>query len=162
MDEQKNLNLKAETPANTVSTEGQNKPTTQEACQKGGSFEYTYSAPTEKERTEIEAIRRQYQEQPAAAADKTDKLARLRMLDAKVKNTATIFALVLGIVGTLIFGLGMSMVLEWGLFLWGVIVAVVGCPPIFAAYPVYNITLKKGKKKYGEEILKLSEELLQK
>jgi hypothetical protein len=32
---------------------------------------------------------------------------------------------------------------------------------MIAAYPLYVITLKKNKEKYGKEILRLSEELLE-
>ena len=79
-------------------------------------FEYTYSAPSEAERREIESIRRQYEEHPRSAES---KLERLRKLDAYVKNSATCVALILGVVGLLIFGLGMAMVLEWALPVWG-------------------------------------------
>ena len=121
-------------------------------------FEYTYSAPSEAERREIESIRRQYEEHPRSAES---KLERLRKLDAYVKNSATCVALILGVVGILIFGLGMTMVLEWALPLWGVLVGFVGLPPIALAYPVYRSVSKRNKKKYSAEILRLSEELLQ-
>lgn len=121
-------------------------------------FEYTYSAPTEQERKEIESIRRQYQSQPVS--DREEKLNRLRKLDSFVKNSATTVALILGVVGLLIFGLGMTMVLEWELYIWGVVVGTVGLTPIMIAYPVYNLILNKNKEKYGEQILTLTEQLL--
>lgn len=121
-------------------------------------FEYTYSAPTEQERKEIESIRRQYQAQPVS--DREEKLNRLRKLDSFVKNSATTVALILGVVGLLIFGLGMTMVLEWELYIWGVVVGTVGLTPIMIAYPVYNLMLNKNKEKYGEQILTLTEQLL--
>ncbi|MBO5286171.1 MAG: hypothetical protein J6B16_04675 [Clostridia bacterium] len=119
-------------------------------------FNYKYSAPTERERKEIDSIRRQYF--PASKSE--SKLDRLRRLDAIVKNTAIIWSLVLGVVGALIFGLGLTMVLEWGILSWGIVVMVVGVPFIVLAYPVYKMVLKKYKNRYGEEILRLSEELL--
>ena len=119
-------------------------------------FNFNYAAPTEEERKEIDSIRRQY-----APQEKTEsKLERLRRLDALVKNTAIISSLCLGVVGCLIFGLGLAMILEWKLILWGVLVCVLGSAPMAAAYPVYKEVLKKQKQKYGDEILKLSEELL--
>ncbi len=120
-------------------------------------FEYTYSAPSESERKEIESIRRQYEERPNAPES---KLERLRKLDAFVKNSATCAALVLGVIGLLTFGLGLTMILEWKLYLWGALVGAVGSLPIAAAYPVYRFVLKRNKKKYGAEILRLSEALL--
>lgn len=122
---------------------------------KDEKFRYNYSAPSKEERAEIEDIRRRYGE-----ANEEDKLSRLRRLDGRVKHLPTAIALTLGIGGTLIFGLGLTMILEWNLFLWGSIVMIVGCVPVGAAYPVYNALFRKNKQKYGEEILRLSEELL--
>ncbi len=121
------------------------------------NFNYVYTAPTEAERKEIESIRRQYEEKIPEGESKID---RLRKLDGKVKNTATVLALVLGIVGCLVFGLGMAMVLEWELVFGGVLCAVCGGILMALAMPIYKWTLRKNKKKYGEEILRLSEELL--
>ncbi len=119
-------------------------------------FNFRYTAPSQEERKEIDSIRRQY-----APQEKTEtKLERLRRLDGLVKNTAVIWSLVLGILGSLLFGLGLTMVLEWNILIWGIIVMVIGCVPMAIAYPVYRSVLNKGKAKYGEEIIRLSEELL--
>lgn len=119
-------------------------------------FNFKYSAPTEEERKEIDSIRRQYIPQ-----EKTEsKIERLRRLDSLVKNTAIIFSLVLGVVGTLLFGLGLTMILEWNIWLWGVVLMVLGAIPMAIAYPVYQRVLRKYKHRYGEEILRLSEEIL--
>ena len=119
-------------------------------------FTYKYTAPTEEERKEIASIRRQYvpQEQTVSKIDK------LRRLDGLVKSVPTIWALVLGVVGTLIFGLGLTMILQWNIWLWGIVLMLVGSIPMAMAYPVYQWVLKKYKNRYGEEILRLSEELL--
>ena len=119
-------------------------------------FSFKYIAPTEQERKEIDSIRRQY----VPVEQKESKLERLRRLDALVKNTATIWSLVLGVIGTLIFGLGLTMILEWNIWLWGIVLMVVGSVPMATAYPIYKKTLNKNKEKFGEEILRLSEELL--
>ena len=120
-------------------------------------FEFNYSAPSSEERKEIESIRNSYL---AKSSSVDNKLETLRKLDSKVKNTPTMIALIIGIVGTLIFGLGMTMVLEWNLTIWGVVVGIVGAVPISMAYPVFKLTHKKLKNKYSSQILKLSEELL--
>lgn len=119
-------------------------------------FHYTYSAPTEEERKEIESIRKQY-----APEQRTEsKLQRLRRLDTKVKRTPTVAALVFGIVGTLVFGLGLTMVLEWNLWLWGILCAVFGGALAAIAYPIHAYLFQRYKRRYGTEILKLSEEIL--
>ncbi len=119
-------------------------------------FNYTYLAPSDAERKEIESIKSQYQ------PPKTEegKLQRLRRLNAYVNNSATCIALVLGIIGALIFGTGLALVLEWGLIIVGALVAIAGTPAIALAYPVYKWVLKRNKEKHGPEILRLSEELL--
>lgn len=122
-------------------------------------FEYSYSAPTEAERKEIESIKKQYMAEEKR--EETD-MEKLRRLDAKVKNMPTMYALIVGIFGTLLFGLGLAMVLEWEMMLWGIVVMVIGAIPAGLAYPIYQFTLKEGKKKYGAEILELSEKLLSK
>ena len=119
-------------------------------------FNFKYTAPSQEERKEIDSIRRQY-----APQEKTEtKLERLRRLDGLVKNTAIIWSLVLGVVGTLVLGLGLTMILEWSIWLWGIVLMVIGSVPMAIAYPVYKSALNKGKAKYGDEILRLSEELL--
>ena len=119
-------------------------------------FKYSYSAPTELERREIASIKKQYE----GASPENSKLSRLRKLDAFVKNSAMALGISNGVIGLLIFGLGMSMVLEWKLYFFGVIVAIAGLLPIILAYPAYKSLLRKNKEKYGTEILRLSEELL--
>ena len=119
-------------------------------------FNFRYSAPTEEERKEIDSIRRQY-----APREQTEtKLERLRRLNSLVKNTAVIWSLCLGIVGCLTFGLGLTMILEWDILVWGILLMAVGALPMAVAYPVYKTVLQKYKNRYGDEILRLSEELL--
>lgn len=119
-------------------------------------FNYKYSAPTEVERKEIDRIRRQYVPQ-----EKTEsKIEKLRRLDGLVKGVPTIWSLVLGIVGTLILGLGLTMILEWNIWWLGIALMAIGIIPISIAYPTYKLMLKKYKNRYGKEILQLSEELL--
>ncbi len=119
-------------------------------------FNFRYTVPSQEERKEIDSIRRQY-----APQEKTEsKLEKLRRLDGLVKHTATFWSLCLGVIGALIFGLGLTMVLEWNIWLWGVTLMVLGSLPTALSYPVYQWVLNRGKAKYGDEILRLSEELL--
>ena len=119
-------------------------------------FEYTYKAPSEEEKREIASIRRQYE----ATLPSEEKLSKLRRINAFVNNFANAVYLVFGVVGLLVFGLGMSMILEWEIIVFGIIVSLVGLIPITLAYPIYNIALKYNRKKYKNEILRLSDELL--
>lgn len=128
------------------------------------TFEYTYCA---KEREEIKAIRQKYaaQEQPE------DKLAAIRRLDAQVTEKATAVSLVLGILGALIMGSGMSLTMTdigelLGLnatlaMLVGIGVGVAGMVMAGVAYPVYNRIVKKQREKIAPQILRLTDELLQ-
>ncbi len=120
-------------------------------------FTYSYSAPTSENRKEIESIRSKYLNQ----ATSTDaKFNKLKKLDNKVKNIPTTIALAIGIVGLLIFGLGISMILEWKIIIWGVVVSLAGFSVMIIANPIFKFSTKKLKEKYSAEILKLSEELL--
>lgn len=121
------------------------------------NFNYTYSAPNKSERLEIEEIRNRYA--PKQAQPKDD-LTRLRELDAKVRRFPEILSLSLGIVGILVFGLGLTMILEWNIVAWSFPVMFLGCLSMFMAYPVYARVLRKNKEKYADEILEISSRLL--
>ena len=119
-------------------------------------FNFTYSAPTKSEREEIEDIRKNY-----LPKEKEDsKLIRLKKLDSMVKDIPMAVSLSIGIIGTLIFGLGLTMILEWKAIVAGIIVSILGIIPVVLAHFVYKKILHKLTEKYREEILKLSEELL--
>ncbi len=120
-------------------------------------FSYVYTAPTEEERKEIESIQKRYA--PQEKREETP-LQRLRSIDKKGRRLANCIGLSFGIVGCLIFGLGLTMVLEWGLWLYGVSVATAGGALMAIAYPSYKRSIKGWKRKHGEEILKLSKSLL--
>ena len=123
-------------------------------------FEYTYSAPTEEERKEIEALRREYSPRESAGA-----LERLRALDKKVRLPADITAIVLGVAGILLLGLGMCLTMDvlasgTAFFVLGVVVGIIGIGLTVANYYIHRAILNRRKKKYGEEVLKLTEQLL--
>ena len=123
---------------------------------KNNDFEFNYTAPTKEERMEIESIKKSYLKQNAEPS----KLDYLRKLNSKVKNIPTMFGLIFGIVGTLIFGLGLSFILEWNLTVWGIVICAVGIVPIALAMPIYNRVSKNMKEKYADEIIRISDELL--
>ena len=127
------------------------------------AFCYTYSA---KEQEEIKNIRKKY----AVPEASEDKMERLRRLDKSVTDKATTKSLIVGIIGALIMGTGMSLVMtdlgeifgayqNAALYI-GILVGIVGIVLVGYAYPVYNRVLKKERERIAPEILKLAEELM--
>ena len=116
------------------------------------TFSYTYSA---KEQEEIKKIREKYVPKEA------DKMEQLRRLDAGVTQKGTVISLVVGIIGALILGTGMSMCMVWTeLFVLGIIVGIVGIVMVSAAYPLYSYVTKKEREKIAPEIIRLTDELM--
>ena len=126
-------------------------------------FKYNYSA---KEQAELKKIRAKYT--PPTKAE--DKMARLRKLDASVTRTATVISLVLGVIGALVLGFGMSLIMTnlndfFGLstdksMIIGVVVGVLGGIIASLAYPAYNAIVKAKRKKLAPEIIRLADELM--
>ncbi len=127
-------------------------------------FEFTYSAAQQEE---ISAIRQKYVEDtPPAPAD---KMAQLRRLDAGVTRTAMTVSLTVGVLGALILGTGMSLIMTdlaalLGItapLIPGILIGIAGMAGVIAAYPLYQIVLKRQRAKIAPRILKLTEELSQ-
>ena len=117
------------------------------------NFKFTYSAP---EQAEIKRIREKY----LPENETENKLERLRKLDKSAETPAVIISLVLGIMGTLLLGIGMCCTMVWkSLFILGIIVGIIGIAVLSCAYPVYKKFLRKGREKVAPEILRLTEEL---
>jgi len=119
------------------------------------TFRYTYSAA---EQAEIRRIREKYA--PREPAE--DKMEQLRRLDASAARGASAAALLTGIAGTLIMGVGMCCTMVWRerLFIPGIVIGVIGILGIAAAYPLYARALKKKREKLAPEILRLTDELM--
>ena len=119
-------------------------------------FEYSYTAPTEEERKEIEDIRNFY-----GSAPKTETgIEALRRLNRKATLPPKIVTALLSIFGILLFGTGMTLVLEWELLVWGIAVSALGAVVLGIVYPVQRAFIKRNKRKYGEQIVTLSDALL--
>ncbi len=125
-------------------------------CNNNESFNYTYSA---KEQEEVKRIRNKYAPKKEEAVD---KMQLLRKLDASVYKKATIYSIVIGTLGALIMGYGMSCCMVWAdaMFIPGIIIGILGIVLICLAYPIYNRTLKKERKRIAPEIIRLSDELI--
>lgn len=127
-------------------------------------FNYTYSA---KQQEEIKAIRNKYVEPQKTE----DKMTQLRRLDNAVTQKATTTSLVIGVIGALIMGSGMSLIMtelyqklnvSHGVgMLVGIILGIVGIALVGLAYPIYNRIIVKERKKIAPEIIRLTDELIQ-
>ena len=123
------------------------------------AFEYTYSAQQQKE---VEAIRSKY------LPKEPDKMEQLRKLHRVPTQKASCAAITIGVIGSLILGMGMSLIMTdigavFGLadvMVPGILIGLVGLVPVTLAYPVYKRVLKKQREKIAPEILRLSDELL--
>ena len=127
-------------------------------------FSYSYSA---KEQEEIKKIRKKYITNHPQRQE--DKMERLRILDASTTKKGTIASLVIGIIGALILGTGMSLAMtDIGSFLGndtlaliiGILIGVLGIILVALAYPLYNLITAKERKRIAPEILRLSDELM--
>ena len=122
------------------------------------SFSYTYSAAQQQE---VEEIRKKY------LPRQEDKMERLRRLHHSATQKAQAWSIALGVIGTLIMGIGMSLAMsDFGSALGayamvsGIIVGVIGMVLLALAYPVYNHVLKKERARIAPEILRLTDELM--
>ena len=118
------------------------------------TFEYTYSA---KQQDEIEKIRSKY------LPKQESKMEQLRKLDKQAEQPGQIAALSIGIIGSLLLGIGMCCTMVWGtsmmVFVFGIIIGVIGIGIACTAYPVYTNITKKQREKVADKILALSAEL---
>ena len=117
------------------------------------SFTYSYSAT---KNNEVENIRKKYMPREES------KLERLKKLDVQVQMAGMIESLTLGIIGALVFGIGMCFFLEvFSGALWiTALFMIIGALIMIPAYPIYKRISVKTKRELTPEILHLSEELM--
>ena len=121
--------------------------------QKNTTFQYTYSA---KEQEELKRIRNKY------LPKEENKMELLRKMDAQVTQKATMYSIIVGVIGALIFGIGMCCCMIWAdsVFVLGIIVGVIGMGILALAYPLYNRTIKTERERIAPEVLRLTEDLM--
>lgn len=129
--------------------------------QEDKGFSYKYSA---REQEELKKIREKYQPREES------KMDTLRRLDETVTKKATMLSIILGVIGALILGSGMSLMMtdigdSLGLSelmgsIIGITVGLVGLVCVSLAYPVYCRALKSERKKIAPQVLKLTDELM--
>lgn len=115
------------------------------------TFVYNYSA---EQQEEIKQIREKY------APKEESKMDQLRRLDASVTKLGSIVALAVGIICTLVLGVGMCCCLVWNIFVPGVIIGVIGIVGVSLAYPIYTHITEKQREKLAPEIIRLTDELM--
>lgn len=127
------------------------------------SFSYTYSA---KETSEISKIREKY------SVKEESGLEKLHRLDREVTKKARAVAITLGVIGSLVLGIGMSLAMtdvsmilgkysEYSFFI-GIVIGIIGIITVSIAYPIYNAMVTKERERIAPEILRLTDELLNK
>ncbi|MBQ8906003.1 MAG: hypothetical protein IJY85_06510 [Ruminococcus sp.] len=121
--------------------------------QKNTTFQYTYSA---KEQDELKRIRNKY------LPKEENKMELLRRMDAQVTQKATMHAIIVGVIGALVLGMGMSCCLVWAdsVFVLGIVVGMIGMGVLALAYPIYSRTIKKERERITPEVLRLTEDLM--
>lgn len=119
---------------------------------KEDAFSYSYSA---KQQEEVNAIRLKY------APAEESKMDRLRKLDQSATRNATAASIALGVVSSLVLGVGMCCVTVWtDLFALGIVVGVIGLAGVAVTYPFYRIFVKREREKLAPQILRLTDELM--
>ena len=123
--------------------------------EKSKVFTYTYSAAQQEE---VKRIRDKY----APPTREEDKLERLRRLDQSVTRPGLIAALIVGLISTLVLGVGMCCTMVWDdtLFVPGIIIGIVGIIGICVAYPLYVHITNKRREKLAPEIMRIADELI--
>lgn len=118
-------------------------------------FSYSYSAA---EKNAAEKIRKKYEPRNAELST----LDKIKELDKSVAKAGTAVSIIIGIIGAMLFGTGMSCIMIWGdkLFEIGIAVGIAGMIVSAAAYPVYLAVSNKRRKEVADEILRLTDEIL--
>ena len=119
---------------------------------KENTFSYTYSATCNQE---VLNIRKKY------LPKEESKLEELKRLDHLVQNAGVMEALIVGVVGCLIFGVGMCFGLGvFGAVTWpAVIFGLIGAIGMIFTYPVNRKCYNKMKDQHLPRILELTAEL---
>ena len=118
-------------------------------------FQFRYSA---REQEEIRKIREKY------IPKEENKLEQLRRLDESTTKPGMAASLTVGIAGMLLLGLGMCCTLVWAetMFVPGIFIGILGMAAMGLAPTVFSRITRRQCEKLAPEILRLTEELLQK
>ena len=89
-------------------------------------------------------------------------MEQLRRLDQSVTQKSTMYSIVVGVIGSLVMGVGMCCCLVWqGVwFIPGILIGIIGIALVSCAYPIYNHITQKEREKIAPEIIRLTDELM--
>lgn len=126
---------------------------------KTGAYNATYVFSTEQQ--EVKRIYQKYSSwERKPLSEEEEKMAQLRRLDRSVTRAGTIAAILTGIGGAAVHGIGIAMVQGAAMFALGTVVAIVGLALFLVSYPVFCAVEKKRRRKVEVQILKLCKELM--
>lgn len=106
----------------------------------------------------IEKIRASYTQ------NKPTKLDELKKLDKKVKRPVQIFSYLFGSLSSLVLGAGMCLAMKviGDSMMLGIVVGLLGILLVSINYPLYKTILKSRKNKYSNQIVEMTDSLLNK
>ncbi|MBQ8518641.1 MAG: hypothetical protein IJ455_03415 [Agathobacter sp.] len=118
------------------------------------TFEFTYSA---KEQEEVARIRNKY------LPKQESKMEQLIKLDKQAEKPGQMASISVGIIGTLLLGVGMCCTMVWntsmGMFVGGVIIGLIGMVIAGIAFPLYKKITENQRAKIANQIIALSNEI---
>ena len=109
---------------------------------------------SERDQKKAEGIRRQY------VSREENKMEQLQKLDSKVKLPGKIVGSILGVIGALVMGAGMSLVMVWGNMAMGLALSIPGLAVLLLGFLAYYLITGSRKKKYAAEIMRLSGDVM--
>jgi len=116
------------------------------------AFEFEYSA---KKQKEIEEIKKKY------LPKEENKMETLRKLDRSAEKKGTRYSIIVGTIGTLLLGIGMSITMTGATahFVLGIVIGLIGIAVLAPAYTIFKKVTEEQRKKIAPQILALTEEL---
>ena len=102
------------------------------------------------EQREIDGFRQRY-----ATTGSKDDLNAMREIDRQVLKRATVYAVLIGLAGTLVLGAGLSMVLSFHWMAPGIIVGCAGIGVMASMPALYGVLLRRGREKAAPIIQKM-------
>lgn len=110
--------------------------------------------PAKNDEARAKAICKQYMERGIT------KMDALEALHTKVKTPGMVIASIIGVLGSLVMGAGMSNIMVWNNMTVGLTLGICGLVMVTSAFPVYKAITGNRKKKYAPQIMELSGEIL--
>ena len=109
----------------------------------------------------VQKIRTQYTD------NKDRTIEELKRLDSMVKHPANVFAYLFGSIGAIVMGSGMSLVMTdiaetlsvLNPMPVGIVIGIAGMIMAIVNYPIYKKILVSRRRKYADEIIKLSDKI---